>query len=518
MNQQLPPHAPSSEPLAAPAPTHHVRDTVFAWLSIPVCFFLVKALLATERALGATLATLLAIAFSLLYLRLSGVRLSARAYFTGTALALLSLGALTNSGKTLRTLLLLALIASLPFFIYTCCINRQEKLFYRFCARVSQATLQLPFNSVKSSLPCLFSKKNGKTSRIPSVLGWCALGLLIAVIPTLIIGVLLSYDAQFTSLLDRIFDFSLERILKNLRDVIFSVLLSVPLFGALFGNLQRAKREQRADGTLSPSISLRILPKPLLCAFVTPILLLYVLFFVSQWSYYVSAFTHVLPGELTYAEYAREGFFQLCAVCVINALILLVFQTMMRKNEGERELVRRIYTAIISVFTIVLIATALSKMVLYIDTYGMTLKRIYATWLILLLAAVFLLTVVSAVCRKFPLFPCIFAATVLALAILFLFDFGTTVANYNVTAYQNGDLITVDVASLEELGDAAVPALVRLEDILESKENISEDEAALLAQAGETLDRMQAEAEAAKTTVWDFTIPKMLANRSLRAR
>ena len=77
---------------------------------------------------------------------------------------------------------------------------------------------------------------------------------------------------------------------------------------------------------------LHVLPRALLCAAVTPILAVYVIFFISQWSYYVSAFTNVLPADLTYAAYAREGFFQLCGVSALNAAMLLLFNLLIRKN------------------------------------------------------------------------------------------------------------------------------------------------------------------------------------------
>ena len=509
--------APTAPPVSL-EPERHMRDTVFAYLTIPLCFLLVKVFLVTERGLGATLAILLALAFSTLYLRLSGVRLTVRAYVTGILLAFFSFGALTNDNAFLRGLLFFVLCVSLPFFIYTCCTKRENPI---LCATLwghVARSLRVPFDSLKISFPCFLFKKGNTPSRALSILGWCALGLFVAIFPTLIIGLLLSYDTQFTALLDRIFDFSFDHLFENLRDIILACALSMPLFGALFGNLQRTKQNTNTAETEIVSGRMHILPKPLLCAFVTPILLLYVLFFVSQWSYYLSAFTHVLPDGLTYAEYAREGFFQLCTVCVINALILVVFQTMMRRRDGERELVRRVYTAIISLFTLVLIATALSKMVLYMDAYGMTLKRVYATWMILFLALVFLLTVISSCCRKFPFFKCAFAATVLSLSVLFLVNFGTTVANYNVDAYQKGKLSTVDVEALESLGDSAIPALVRLEDLLEEKAFSDKNAAILLEQASTTLDRLQEARKTQERGVMDLTIPNLLADRALQKR
>lgn len=54
----------------------------------------------------------------------------------------------------------------------------------------------------------------------------------------------------------------------------------------------------------------------------------------------------------------------------------------------------KIMTVILSVFTLILIATAQSKMFLYIKEYGLTPKRVYTSWLMFILAAVFVLIII----------------------------------------------------------------------------------------------------------------------------
>ena len=48
----------------------------------------------------------------------------------------------------------------------------------------------------------------------------------------------------------------------------------------------------------------------------------YLLFFGAQAATLFSAFAGVRPEGLTYAEYARQGFFELCGVAMINLAVL----------------------------------------------------------------------------------------------------------------------------------------------------------------------------------------------------
>ena len=499
------------------------RDTLFAYLCIPVCFLFVKSNPLSSSALGTALSVLVAIAFALTYLFLSGVRPSVWAWVTGGVMLTLSAGFLTNANSGLRAALALAFMIFLLIFVHTCC---KKDLFKNFSqnpvSRLLGGAILLPITSLTENLPVFIPKKDDKKGRWLPILGWCAVGLVTAIIPTVVIGALLSYDEQFTNLLDRIFSFDGDKIFENIGDLIVAGILGIVLFAVLFGNLQ-AKRESekedaQADEEKSKPSTWQILPKPLVAAFVTPILLLYVLFFVSQWSYYVSAFTHVLPEGLTYAQYAREGFFQLCTVCVFNALLMICMQAFMRRAPEEKGILRRILAGIISLFTLILIATALSKMVLYINAYGMTRNRILATWMILFLAVIFILSLIQVFCRKFPIAMAILVTCVAFALVLFLPNVDGMIANYNVDAYLSGDLSGVDVEALCDLDYAAVPALSRLEEHLLSQGKLDEKTAPLLEATTAQLDRLAKRSEKNPTGFFDWNIPVLQAKRMLEGR
>ena len=101
-----------------------------------------------------------------------------------------------------------------------------------------------------------------------------------------------------------------------------------------------------------------------------------------------------LEQGFTYAEYARKGFFELCGVCCINAAVI-AGMSFLPKHSGEKKpILLKCYTLFLAGSSLILAGTALAKMFLYIDNYGMTQLRIYTTWFMLLLMMVFLLVII----------------------------------------------------------------------------------------------------------------------------
>jgi hypothetical protein len=200
-----------------------------------------------------------------------------------------------------------------------------------------------------------------------------------------------------------------------------------------------------------------------------PLLFIYVVFFISQWKYYVSGFTGVLPEEFSYAEYAREGFFQLCTVAFINLAVIIAISVFMRRKTEKAPVLLRMLTIVYSVFTLVLISTALAKMFMYIESYGLTQKRVYSTAAMIVLAVIFVLLIVKQFVPKICVGAVSLAASLVLFAVLSLGNLDAMIAKYNVDRYMDGSLPTVDIEAMENLGDAAVPELVRLAKYMDEK-------------------------------------------------
>ena len=94
--------------------------------------------------------------------------------------------------------------------------------------------------------------------------------------------------------------------------------------------------------------------------------------------------------DLTYAEYARRGFFELVAVAALVLPLLLVADALVRtETPTERRVFRGLAAALVLLLFVVM-ASALERMRLYQQEFGLTELRLYTTAFMLWLAVVFL--------------------------------------------------------------------------------------------------------------------------------
>lgn len=339
--------------------------------------------------------------------------------------------------------------------------SQEERLGEMALPEFFKANVLMPFTRLGAWFTAIFA--GGKRSWIRAAL-LVLLGLGLALVPLYAVVNLLQYDAAFTRLLKTIFSENLpEAVFRRVMCLVMGVWMAALLMSALRGSEDHAlARVLDRDRWTAFSIRRRFLPLTVSGAMLIPLLLLYGLFFFSQWPLYTSAFTGVLPRGYTYADYAREGFFQLCAVCAINAFLYLFVSLFTKMGKGLA--FRRALLAALCLCSLVLAATAFSKMVLYIRTYGLTPNRVYASWGMILLTGAFLLALVGTFWRKLNMTRALTLLFTVMFGVLCLWDTDALIADYNVRAYEQGRLDAVDTNVFWALGDSAVPAAARLVD------------------------------------------------------
>ena len=337
--------------------------------------------------------------------------------------------------------------------------SAEDRLGDMFVPEAFKANILMPFSKLGAFFTAVFSC--GKRNWLKAVL-LVLLGLGLALVPLLLVVNLLQYDAAFSKLLDSLFSEDIpEAIFRRLVYLVLAVAMAALLLSCIFGSRERRMaRVLDKESWNAFRIRSRFLPLLVSCAMLIPLLLVYGLFFFSQLPLYTSAFTGVLPKGYTYADYAREGFFQLCAVCAINGVMYLLASLFTRRERGEG--VRRALLTVLCLCSLVLAATACSKMVLYVQTYGLTPKRVYSSWAMILLVAAFLLALLGAYWRKLNITRALFGLFVVMFGFLCLCDTNALIADYNVRAYEEGRLETVDTGVFWDLGDSAAPAAARL--------------------------------------------------------
>ncbi|MEU4740789.1 DUF4173 domain-containing protein [Actinosynnema sp. NPDC023658] len=175
---------------------------------------------------------------------------------------------------------------------------------------------------------------------------------------------------------------------------------------------------------------------------------------------------HVIttPG-LTYADYARSGFWQLLAVTVLTLGVIAVVARLARLDSPDDRGWLRGLLGALSVLTLVIVASALTRMWLYQQAYGFTVLRVLVSGCELWLGVVYLLVLAAGVrMRAEWLARAVVGTGFAALVGLAVLNPDRFIAERNIERYHaTGE---IDVRYLATLSDDAVPALAGLPDDL----------------------------------------------------
>jgi len=159
---------------------------------------------------------------------------------------------------------------------------------------------------------------------------------------------------------------------------------------------------------------------------------------------------------LTYAEYARSGFWQLLTACALTFLVFGAAATFARVDSARQRLTLRLLLAALGALTVVVLLSTFHRLRLYEEAFGLTRLRLAAeaatAWLGLLLA------LVLAFRRRFAGIAAV--AGGLTLLAFSLASPDRMVAERNVERWHGTGRI--DERYLATLSADAVPALIQL--------------------------------------------------------
>lgn len=167
----------------------------------------------------------------------------------------------------------------------------------------------------------------------------------------------------------------------------------------------------------------------------------------------------VTPG-LTYAEYARRGFFELVLVVALMVPVLLAADWLLRRERPRDERVFRTIAAVQVVLLAAVMTSALQRIRLYLEAYGLTEARFYATSFLIWLALVLLWFVATVLRGRRDMFA--FGALVSAFAIvagLQAINPDAIIARTNLARERAGKELDAEYIAYHLSGDA-VPVLV----------------------------------------------------------
>ncbi len=238
------------------------------------------------------------------------------------------------------------------------------------------------------------SWSGARLNRTPLLVLRAALGVLIALPMLLIFGALFaSADPDFGAMLSRLFKWDLSGFLRDA--VWFSIIgwMAFGLLKQLFGRpWPGSSQEDRSNLNLKPILQVGAVEANVALGLFN---LMFAAFVAFQLRYLFSLVPiGQTPGLDAHADYARRGFFELVAVAALTLPTLLAADWLTRP---ERLRWLRGLSLLLIGLLFVIMASALQRMNLYTQVYGLTELRIYTTAFMLWLAAVFVWYAVTVV-------------------------------------------------------------------------------------------------------------------------
>lgn len=279
-------------------------------------------------------------------------------------------------------------------------------------------------------------------------------GLLLA-IPVLAVFTLLfaSADDAFGDLITKMFSF--DR--KSLPRPSAAFALSAYLAGGLLctvvaGVAQRLPREKIRQRIQTSGIEAAVV--------FAAVDALFLAFVVVQFQYFFGGSGRIESvAELTYAEYARRGFSELCTVAVLTLLVQYFFHWLSQGARPREKTICRLLSVLMLLLVAVIMVSALMRMRLYVEAYGLTELRFYSTafmaWIGLSLAW-FAVTALWGRTKRFAL-GMVLSGLVFVMA-FHVMNPGQIIVSRNLARISEGK--DFDERYALQLGDDAIPAIV----------------------------------------------------------
>ena len=212
--------------------------------------------------------------------------------------------------------------------------------------------------------------------------------------------------------------FDVENFLGITFTILFGMVSIYTFFAGLFKkNLECGKKGEKNFRSVVSGIT-----------FTTVLTVVYVLYCGIQVLFLFLRLDTGLPDGVTYSQYAREGFWQLLFVSIINFLAVVICLRIFEKNKMLNTLL-----CMISVCTCIMILSAGYRMMLYVAEYHLTFLRVLVLWFLAVLMIIFLGVMRCIFRRNFRLFQYITVVISICYIGFSLIRPDCLIAEYNIT-------------------------------------------------------------------------------------
>ena len=343
-----------------------------------------------------------------------------------------------------------------------------------------------------------FSEKLKVSSKTKKVLLSC---LIVLPIVLIVIALLSSADLIFGELFDKVFG----RIFDFIRDVLFDdffgrIITFIIVFFAIGTSMMYLLYEfpgKEKEAVVKETKTRDVFTIKLL---VSVLNIIYIIFDVIQIK---SLMLHSVASNINYAEYARQGFFELLVVSIINIAIILISKKFETKDNEKDFNYINIMNVIMVFLTIIIIVSSFLRMNLYESAYGYTTLRLLVYVILMTETILMIPTVMYIFNSNVNIFKAYFVIILCSYVITNYMNIDYMVARRNVNRYYINDKIDLDY--LRNYGYDNIPVLVELYN--------KTDDLILKEDLREYLETMK---DLNETSIFEFNISKYRANKLLR--
>ena len=300
--------------------------------------------------------------------------------------------------------------------------------------------------------PMAILNKSNKNSGFKVIVG------IIAALPigAIFIGLFNSADAVFKVSLDNLLESLNFDIWSIFGDLFFGTIIAIFLIAMHLGLKVENKRLEKEgfhqnwfDNTIVTTYFAVLVP-------------IYALFIVIQFKYLFTTGA-VLPGNISYSQYAVSGFYQLCSIVSISSLMIIFALAFTKKVEGRYRISLKTVLTLLILGNFVIVTSAFFRMFKYIGVYDLSVKRLIVSWIITVIVFILLGIIVKIWKSDFPVLSYVGVMICFMILILNFSNVNMIVGEYNVGKYIESDFKKeLDLDYLAELGPGAVGATARL--------------------------------------------------------
>lgn len=209
-----------------------------------------------------------------------------------------------------------------------------------------------------------------------------------------------------------------------------------------------------------------------------------------------------------YAYYARQGFFQLMLVSIINLITILIAKKRENPNEDKSNKCINYMSLLMIIFTFIIVISAAIRMYFYESAYGYTLLRLLVYCILFTESILFIPTILYILDKKINLPKCYFTIIIIIYVCMNFANFDNIIANRNVNRYTETGKIDMHYLQ-NNTGTDSINQILRILEVNIDVDNVKNE-------ANTYLQKVYNELNEEKTDFRNFNISKLFAKNLIR--